>query len=324
MPESTGADICKRIGEVRTELTGPRGRATFAQMLGIPSSTYQNYEVSRVPPAPVLVRIADVAGVDLRWLLTGRSEGQTKIPAGHPVLQRAANMLARCGDAAKPLEAFLDILEASLSLPAKAAAQTAGPQRQSRPAEAPQGPGEAARGWIPVLGRTAAGVPHFWSADADAQGTKMLQELIERHARRADRSSAPASAAIEQQARDCAVQIITLPAPAEGEAAEFIAASSIKARHGDAFALRIDGDSMSPEIRHGDLVVLSPSAPAADGKCAVVQLARQIGVTCKLYRREGQNAHLIPVNEAYSPQTHPAGKVVWALRVLARVRPQPV
>ena len=30
----------------------------------------------------------------------------------------------------------------------------------------------------------------------------------------------------------------------------------MKARYGDAFAVRIDGESMSPEIRHGDLVVL--------------------------------------------------------------------
>ena len=51
------------------------------------------------------------------------------------------------------------------------------------------------------------------------------------------------------------------------------------------FAVRIDGASMAPEILHGDVVILSPSCPAEQGKPAVVQLADKIGVTCKLFRR---------------------------------------
>ncbi|MFP4053868.1 MAG: helix-turn-helix transcriptional regulator, partial [Phycisphaerae bacterium] len=85
-------------------------------------------------------------------------------------------------------------------------------------------------------------------------------------------------------------------------------------------ALRVDGDSMSPEIRHGDLVVLSPSAPALDGRPAVVQIDRQIGVTCKLLRREGDRTHLIGLAESVPPLSIDTGKVAWALRVLARIR----
>jgi phage repressor protein C with HTH and peptisase S24 domain len=327
MAASTNVDICARIAQVRREVAGPRGRAAFAQRLGIAASTYQNYETSRIPPAAVLVKIAEAAGVDLRWLLTGQAGTQARVPAGDPVLHRAAQLLDRHPDAAGPLAAFLDILAASLGFPHEkaaagpAAALTVAPaagETQAAPAdEAPCQPPDT---WLPVLGRSAAGVPHFWATSDDAAGVSLLGDLIERHARRPGRTSRPGIASLDEEAGDWPVQVITLSEPVGGEVAEFIAAPSIKARYGDAFALRIDGDSMAPEIRHSDLVILSPSAHAAHGKAAVVQLERQIGVTCKLYRREGDKVHLIPINEAFSPQSFPAAQVVWALRVLARVR----
>jgi SOS-response transcriptional repressor LexA len=80
---------------------------------------------------------------------------------------------------------------------------------------------------------------------------------------------------------------------------------------------------MAPEIRHGDVVICSPSVPAADGAAAVVQLKGQIGVTCKLFRRAGQTVHLVPINEQYAPQAFSARRMVWAQKVLARVRPGP-
>ena len=123
-----------------------------------------------------------------------------------------------------------------------------------------------------------------------------------------------------EPAAPASVQLVTLRAPGAEGPAEFVASEPLKRRHADAFALRIDGDSMAPELRHGDVVVLSPSAEAAEGRPAVVQLADQIGVTCKLYRRAGQTVHLVPVNEQYAVQTFPAERVIWALRVLARVR----
>jgi SOS-response transcriptional repressor LexA len=51
-----------------------------------------------------------------------------------------------------------------------------------------------------------------------------------------------------------------------------------------------------------------------------VQLAGQIGVTCKLFRREGDTVHLVPINEQLSPQSFASDQLVWALRVFVRVR----
>jgi len=339
-------DICRRIAHLRLETAGARGKSLFAKQLGISPSTYDYYEHARVPPASILVRIAEVTGADLRWLLTGESSVGDTVPADHPVLQRAAKLLARCPDAAGPLRAFLDILSEAMKFPK---GDEAGTAQQARPAirgsyrerpehadpEAPAAAeaGErvsepsaerqaAARqtGWIPVLGRSAAGVPHFWADRDEAAGLTTLDDLIARHASAEARSVRPASVAGAEGGEKSAVQIVLLPAPEAGELTEFVVAPAIKARCPDAFALRIDGDSMAPDIRHGDLVVLSPSCPAADGKPAVVQLDGQIGVTCKLLRRGDDVVHLVPVNERYEIGTFPADQVVWALRVLARVR----
>ena len=325
------------------EVAGPRGKSLFASKLGISASTYAYYESRRVPPAEILVRIADLAGADLRWLLTGESASGAAVPAGNPILHRAAALLSKSPQCAAPLAVFLDILAASLQFPAKApqaqpvqSSLDEKPSAQAVPAATAESPPRVAtpavgapvmekdpsrQSWIPVLGRSAAGVPQFWGDETESAGVATMGDLVARHAARRASRVAPAVAGGGEGLRDVPVQIITLDAPDDSETAEYVASAEMKSRYPDAFAVRIDGESMSPEIRHGDLVVLSPSAAAADGRPAVVQLRRQIGVTCKLYRRQGDRVHLVPVCEQFVPQSFPAGDVLWALRVLATVRP---
>lgn len=360
------SEICQRIAQIRRELYGPRGRADFAQALGLSASSYNYYEKDREPPAAVLVKIAQLAGVDVHWLLTGRAAPQA-VPADHPALQRIALLLSEHPDAAAPLAAFVEILATSLSWPAKTAAAGAtnvagatgeaplpglihvahppsgvafslppqpraaephGFGSKDNPSEIPQtvnsvngpGPSSPQNAWIPVLGRSAAGLPQFWNDPADAAGTTTLGALIQRQARRSPRQVAPARS-FESDGSERQVQLVTLSEPNEQDVAEFVVARHLKGRYADAYAVRIDGDSMSPEIRHGDLVICSPSVPAAQGQLAVVQLENQVGVTCKLFRRQAGRVHLVPINEQYPPQDFPADKLVWAHRVLGRVRP---
>jgi len=258
------------------------------------------------------VKIADLAGIDLRWLLTGES-ATAPVPVDHPVLQRAAQMLRDCPEAAQPLAAFLDLLAESLKFP----------HPSSKPADLPQtpesSPADAPDLRIPVLGRSAAGVPQFWSPGDQTSGLKTLAELLARMSKQAPRRRMPAL--LTSDDAQGAVGVVTLDQPDSQDVVEYIAAHGVKARYRDAFAVRIDGDSMSPEIRHGDLVILSPAEPAADGRPAVIQLKQQIGVTCKLFRREGGLVHLVPINEQFSPTVVPVDQVVWTMRVLARVRP---
>ncbi len=328
------SSICQRIAHVRRELYGDRGKASFAKNLGISPSTYNYYETTRVPPAEILVKIADVAGVDLRWLFTGELSAKA-VPGDHPVVQRMFKLLAAHPDAAEPLGAFVDLLaktfrwpekalfseqpQAAAAPPARAEAQGSAVSIEPGPTLTPT-PAQPRQDWIPVLGRSAAGVPQFWKDRADGAGVAALEELVDRYARRAARQVQPATAAEQAGAQLGPAQIITLTAPDAGSVAEFIVAGTLKRRYPDAFAVRIDGDSMAPEIRHGDLVVCSASAAAADGAPAVVQLEGQIGVTCKIFRSAAQTVHLVPINEQYAPQSFPAERMVWARRVLARVR----
>ena len=146
--------------------------------------------------------------------------------------------------------------------------------------------------------------------------------MIDRHVERESRQVHLGQAVGEEIAPEATLEIISLTSPDEQGQCEYISAGQIKSKYPDAFAVRIDGESMAPDIRHGDLVLVSPSSLAVDGQPAVIQLANQIGVTCKLCRIEADTVHLIPVNEAFAPQTFSADKLQWALRVLARVRPQ--
>ncbi|MBT3200896.1 MAG: LexA family transcriptional regulator [Phycisphaerales bacterium] len=320
LSEISQKEISARIAQVRLEVAGPRGKSRFAKLLGLSPSTYDYYESTRTPPADILIDIARIAKVDLHWLLTGRS-GPDGAPIDHPILQRAAEMLDGKPDAAAPLAAFLELLESSLGFPSKQGeeAQLEPDPDPPRPAPAPRSqPADPRAAWIPVLGRSAAGIPRFWSDQDESAGVTTLDELIERNALNPDRQVRTATAATETD--QAPVELITLNEPDSGDVVSFVAAPGVKAIYPNAFALRIDGESMQPDIRHGDLVILSPSVNASDGKAAVVQLDGQIGVTCKLFRRDGNTIHLVPINDELAPQTYPAASLSWALRVLARVR----
>ena len=337
---------------MRLEIAGPRGKALFAKKLGISPSTYDYYESTRTPPADVLVRMADVAGVDISWLLTGETVARGGPSARHPVVRRAAALMADNPDAAGPLAAFIELLaEVQSTFPAAEYADNEGPPtahtgarggqaagheaaasapdamaaapaaRQAAPSgdrAEPPDDATARRQWVPILGRSAAGVPQFWTDDDETGGLTTLTELIARHADQPRQHLQPAT--LHDGAAQQPAQVITLRTVGVDEVPEYVKAGSIKADYPDAFAVRIDGNSMSPDIAHGDVVILSPSAPAIDGRAAVVQLTDQIGVTCKLFRRDGQTVHLVPIDEELTAMSVPAGDVVWALRVLARVR----
>jgi len=77
---------------------------------------------------------------------------------------------------------------------------------------------------------------------------------------------------------------------------------------------------MSPRINDSDIVILSPSVPAAQGQAAVARVANQIGVTCKLIRTTQQGIHLIPINERYETKVVTKNELLWALAVLCHIK----
>jgi hypothetical protein len=289
-----------------------------------------------VPPAEVLVRIATLTNASLRWLLTGQEAPATQ-PIDHPILRRAAELLRNPANEAS-LSAFMDLLAQTNAFPAKHAATAAATSAEETSSDTlvsaelaesasplvPPGHAEALQrqGWIPILGRSAAGVPHFWrDSEQDEVGIVRLRDLVGIFRPRSARHVHPAEAYGDLSGEESAAQLVLLDSPESPGTAEFVVAEHIARKYDPVFAVRIDGRSMEPDICHGDVVVLSPHCPAEQGKPAVVQLSDQIGVTCKLYREDEQGVHLIPVNEQFSPQLFSREQVVWALKVLARIRP---
>jgi repressor LexA len=184
-------------------------------------------------------------------------------------------------------------------------------------------------GWIPILGRTAAGIVSFWDEavlPSHQQAVTELDDLVRKYIGREIIGSADGMMSIDLQAKPIADGIKTLEAnlvqvAAEDEAqiVEFVQCEEIFSLFPDSFALQVDGDSMSPRINDGDVVIVSPSVPAAQGHVSVAKVANQIGVTCKLIRFTESDIRLIPINEKYETKAIAKGDLLWALAVLCHI-----
>ncbi|MFH1615297.1 MAG: LexA family transcriptional regulator [Planctomycetota bacterium] len=327
--------VIKRIRQVREEFAGKRGKSQFARSLCISPSTYNYYENNRLAPIPVLLRIHELTGCDLKWLLTGVASieptvrrdstgGGSSGPIGQTntwVKRKLDELLVENPESARAVEAFITLLlekkevekvsAKSSAVPIVAASSTRG-------------------GLIPVLGRTAAGMVHFWAESRlpeSKQAVVDLDELVEKYVGRAVVDSAQGAVSVDLQRLelvkglgDCQVSLVQVDGRESEGIVEFVQSDEISRRFPDGFALQIDGDSMSPRINDGDVVILSASVPACQGQIAVARLAGQIGVTCKLIRTTEEEVHLIPINEKYDTKIVPKDQLLWALAVLCHVK----
>jgi transcriptional regulator with XRE-family HTH domain len=331
--------IIERIKHLRKQHSGSRGKSKFARTLGISASTYNYYEKSRIPPFEILLKISDVTGADLNWLLTGRKTLKTPISepekfafgSNSSLLRKLDNLLSENPELAEPISAFIELLCEKKGVE-KGFYAIGHPLRDSddslQSTRTP--PAKAARpGWIPVLGRTAAGIVHFWDKEVlpqPKQAVTELDELVKKHIGKSIIASTDGTVSIDLQARALVdglkrrqANLIQVGGQEQDGIVEFVQCEEIFELFPDSFALRIDGDSMSPRINDGDIVILSPSVPAAQGQIGIARLANQIGVTCKLIRSTEQDVHLIPINERYETKVVAKKDLLWALAVLCHV-----
>ncbi|MBE3098483.1 MAG: helix-turn-helix domain-containing protein [Planctomycetes bacterium] len=352
----TKSDLSGRLAGLREAVFGPRGRAAFARALGVSPSTYSYYEKGRQPPADLIARAAKVTGADLAWLMTGEGEPFPQPTAGtadntvsHPgeeVLDRLASALAagdkegpqvegrgpmeKAGGIAPRGPSHLDPRAPALRGAAAAAAlrailarmeQAFPPAKETwRPSDAPVSPTA-----VPIVGRTAAGILAQWEkCFAGRQDPEVLERLIRQVEAKAARQRGgdlqAADPGSEPERRpDAAALLIQLSEPTPEGIVEYLDLPGVALGPG-AFALRVDGDSMAPRIRDGDIVVCRCGVGPQPGQTAVVKVRGRIGVTVKLWRPEGEHVHLIPINEAYDPSRPLRTDVLWACRVLWVVR----
>lgn len=329
--ESAERGIIERVRQLRVARFGPRGASHFATALGICPSSYHYYETNRVPPPALLVQIAQITQADLVWLLTGQGSAEvltgTSALPGQQVVKRVAGLLEQRPAAGRAMAAFMDLFESIQSVeqrlqqdvqkgsPALRQAQSSGPH----PAwKTMLQPGRL----IPVLGRAAAASPQFWANMIEGEGlTNQLDRAVKRL--QAGKWATAQAGAVGPRSVRGAVALVQLVEPTNlGDLSihEMLDSSWLAKRWPGSFALRVDGESMLPILESDDLVILSPKIPAVDGEPAVVQMAGQIGVTCKIYRQTGDKIRLIPANPAYPTTVHAIRDVIWALQVLARVQ----
>lgn len=306
--------VIERIIALREDFAGNRGRKSFATLLGISPSTYSYYEKDRVPPIPILLKICEICNVDIGWLLTGKND--EKGGQNDQISLKIRKLIEKQPASLQAILAFLDLLEQEASLALAAS--------QGKPKVLQQD----CEGWIPVLGRTAAGVPGLWSeaigADSNVLETH-LEELVQKHINASIINSMAAEVSIDSQARPIIQALskvqanLVQTAGGDDQIVQFVDCPQIRELLPDCFALQIDGDSMAPRINDGDIVIVSPSVAAGAALPAIVRISGAIGVTCKLVRTEGQTVHLVPINEKYDTKIVERKDLLWALAVLCHI-----
>lgn len=83
------------------------------------------------------------------------------------------------------------------------------------------------------------------------------------------------------------------------------------------FAVTLAGESMMPDLKPGDVAIVSPGAPLKNGKPVLAKLNPEHGedVMLKLYHSSGDQVTLTSVNPAYPPLQFPRSSFEWIYRV---------
>src|SRR5947199_3811158 len=108
------------------------------------------------------------------------------------------------------------------------------------------------------------------------------------------------------------------PIEAYQDATETMAIPELLAPSGDAYVLKVRGDSMiDAHIADGDFVLIRPQSTARDGDLVVAQVEDN-GVTVKTFYKEQGRVRLQPANPAYPPQYYDdvriQGKLIGLIR----------
>jgi repressor LexA len=110
------------------------------------------------------------------------------------------------------------------------------------------------------------------------------------------------------------------PIEAYRDASETLSVPEMLAPSGDAYVLRVRGDSMiEAAIMDGDFVLVRPQSTARNGDIVVAQVEEN-SVTLKRFFKEKDRIRLQPANPAYPPQYYDdvriQGKLIGVIRRL--------
>ena len=302
-------EISVRLRFLRLKHFGHRGKRAFANAIGIPLSTYASYESGRNPPSDVLVKISEITSCDLKWLMTGRASPEapaTDDPEISEILSRLGKTLIDDPKAKQAVNAMVDLLT----------------RNQSRPQPVDTEEVMAGQSVIPIIGSAAAGIPAFWIEEetpfitlADIANSLEAGELEDTIFAGIHDPQDPDKIAGQ-------VEILNLTQPLELHGLfidGLIITDSVKTS-GKIFGVRINGDSMLPVLKSGDIVLSDTSEPAIPNALALAELLDRVGAICKLYLRDGSQIRLSSLNRKYDPIITTKSKIRWAYKVVGVVR----
>ena len=92
-----------------------------------------------------------------------------------------------------------------------------------------------------------------------------------------------------------------LPIDAIEDILDYEEISEDMAVRGEFFGLKIKGDSMSPRIMDGDVVIVRQQPDVESGDVAIVKINGDVA-TCKRVLKQADGITLVPFNPAYSPK----------------------
>lgn len=298
----------QRIRELRRRHFGAQGKERFAARLGVSADEYARYERGAVPPGDVLVRICEVTGEDLQWLLTGVAARGTVVISGtrgrhQDLLARLARLLDEHPELAAPVEAFVSLLAGT---------------PPGRAANVPALPVQSVEYLIPVfeaeeLPLALATTPEDAPGPFDLAPYRGDAEAIERIS---VTLTEPAMSYAPEAFRKA--ELLTLRAP-EGRPRRCLHSAEIACCFPNAFGVRLADESMAPMFAADDAVLVAVGVGPKVGQPALCRVADEAGVRCRIWL--GDDEGLVRLGRIADGECEqvPRDKLLWSLEVLYRL-----
>ncbi len=296
-------NLAERIRDLRRRHFGARGKAALAEKLGVPLDELDRYERGTIPPADKLVRLCEITGEDLQWLLTGVSSRGTVVISGargrhQSLLARVAQIVESRPQLAAPIEAFLELLSAD------------GKSGPGEPRSLPQN-----RSFIPIF--ELSELPDRLELQTGETATLALsyepppQGSVENAASMTEPSTRYDNARLHQ--------VRLLRAAGTRNERDFVSCPELADCAAALFGVAIRDDEMAPMFSSGDAAIVAMTSPSHVGRPAVLKVANDRAARCRLWLGEnGSKVNLGRISDGAIEQVE-RQDLLWSFEAIFRV-----
>ncbi len=305
--------IAERIKFLRIKHFGDRGRSAFAQAIGIPQSTYLNYEEGkRIPPVEILVKISKITGCDLNWLITGEVRGK--------VLQdnELADILSRLAGVIQEDSKARDAVLALLNLFTDESVRSRGVVGERASGVSSQ------NAFCPIIARSAAGLPAIWFDERADVAYSSLSDVVD--SLEDDKLNGLLELEVKSVSEPAenigVVRIVEFSEPIDlyGLPIDGVVIVDSLRSSGRLVGSRIMGDSMEPVLSEGDIIIVDTSVAVKSGDIVFVELSDRLGPMCKVYFRDGDKVRLVSENRKYQTIYTTIDRIKTIYKVIGAVK----